>query len=110
MSGDALSCAFAQAVCELLRQRLHACLGSGAGRSERPLHKPLCLLVVEPDPTHVQGACNSYVLVDEPDGHRVFVPEDDQCLRAAFLSSSGEPGSYQTETLAGEIARRKLEI
>ena len=63
-----------------------------------------------PDPTHVQGERYRYVLVDGPDGRKVFVPEDDQCLRAAFLSTSGEPGDRETETLAAEIQRRGLDF
>lgn len=61
-----------------------------------------------PDPTHVQGVRYSYVLVDGPGGRQVFVPESDQCLRQAFLSCSGEPGSPEAETLATEIQRRGL--
>lgn len=62
------------------------------------------------DPTHVQGVRYSYVLVDGPDGRKVFVPEEDQSLRAAFLSTSGEPGDRETETLAAEIQRRGLDF
>jgi hypothetical protein len=51
-----------------------------------------------------------YVLVSAPDGGSAFVPEDDQCLRLAFLSASGEPGDRETETLATEIQRRGLDI
>lgn len=64
----------------------------------------------KPDPTHVQGVRYSYVLVDGPDGRKVFVPEDDHCLRTAFLSTSGEPGSRETETLVTEIQRRGLKV
>ena len=62
------------------------------------------------DPTHVQGVRYSYILVDGHDGRKVFVPEDNQCLRAAFLSTSGEPGDGETETLAAEIQRRGLDV
>lgn len=52
----------------------------------------------------------TYMLVKEPGGTSAFVPEDDECLRQAFLSASGEQGDRETETLAAEIKRRGLEI
>lgn len=51
-----------------------------------------------------------YVLVGDGAGGRAFVPEDDDALRQAFLSTSGEPGDRETETLAAEIQRRGLDI
>jgi hypothetical protein len=62
------------------------------------------------DRTRAPSVRYSYVLVDTPDGWKAFVPEDDQCLRLAFVSTSGEPGDRETETLAAEIQRRGLEI
>lgn len=62
------------------------------------------------DRTHVQGVRYSYVLVDGSDGRKAFVSQDDQCLRAAFLSASGELGYCETETPAAEIQRRGLKV
>lgn len=62
------------------------------------------------DPTHVQGVRYGYVLVDGSDGRKVFVPENDHCLRTAFLTASGEPGSREIETLSVERQRRGLDF
>ena len=62
------------------------------------------------DPTHVQGVRFSYVLVDGPGGRKVFVPEDERCLRVAFLHTSGEPGDKESDALAAEIQRRGLAL
>lgn len=72
--------------------------------------RPGALRYSRADPTHVQGVRYSYILVDAPNGGKVFVPEDDQCLRRAFLNTSGEPGDRETETLAAEIQRRGLNV
>jgi len=52
----------------------------------------------------------TYVLIEEPGGTFAFVPEDDDDLRQAFLSASGEPGDRETETLSVEIQRRGLDF
>lgn len=51
-----------------------------------------------------------YRLVASADGGNALVPEDDNELRRAFFSASGEPGDRETETLSVEIQRRGLEI
>lgn len=51
-----------------------------------------------------------YTLVSDAAGGSAFVPEDDDALRQAFLSASGEPDDRETETLSAEIQRRGLEI
>ncbi len=51
-----------------------------------------------------------YSLVYAADGGISFVPADDDDLRQAFLSASGEPGDTETDTLAAEIKRRGLTL
>ncbi len=51
-----------------------------------------------------------YCLVYAADGGIAFVPADDDDLRQAFLSASGEPGDTETDTLAAEIKRRGLPL
>ncbi len=51
-----------------------------------------------------------YSLVYAADGGLAFVPADDDDLRQAFLSASGEPGDTETDTLAAEINRRGLTL
>jgi hypothetical protein len=51
-----------------------------------------------------------YRLVAGAGGGLAFVPENNQDLREAFLSASGEPGDRETETLAAEIQRRGLDF
>jgi hypothetical protein len=62
------------------------------------------------DRRHRGGPSYWYALVSAAGGGSAFVPEDDECLRQAFLSTSGEPGSRETETLAAEIQRRALKV
>lgn len=51
-----------------------------------------------------------YCLVYAADGDIAFVPADDDDLRQAFPSTSGEPGDTETDTLAAEIKRRGLTL
>lgn len=62
------------------------------------------------DPTHVQGVRYSYVLVDGPDGRKVFVPEDDQCLRTAFLGIFGNLNDREAAALVAEMRRRRFDM
>ncbi|MGK6323782.1 hypothetical protein ACMGDM_11960 [Sphingomonas sp. DT-51] len=61
------------------------------------------------DASNRNAPCYWCVLVSAPERGGAFVPGDDDGLRQALLSASGEPRDRETETLAAEIQRRELD-